>query len=108
MSTKFPTSVMVMGVVSSDGDVMPPYFFPEGLRVAAKNQGLENRGQALHGWLEWPARGRMSFNKTLRQCIWPVRPMPDCTSNYPTTGRRTFGHPPALILTHLTIMSGAF
>ena len=37
MSTKFATSVMVLGVVSSDGDVMPPYFFPEGLRVAAND-----------------------------------------------------------------------
>ena len=35
------------------------------------------------GWLEWPARGRRSFNKTLRQHIWPVRPRPGCTSNYP-------------------------
>ena len=37
MSTKFPTSVMVLGIVSSDGDVMPPYFFPKSLRVAANN-----------------------------------------------------------------------
>ena len=37
MSKKFPTSVMVLGVASSDGDVMLPYFFPEGLRVAANN-----------------------------------------------------------------------
>ena len=37
MSTKFPTSVMVLDVVSSDGDAMPPYFFPEGLRVAAND-----------------------------------------------------------------------
>ena len=37
MSTKFPASVIVLGVVSIDGDVMPPYFFLEGLRVAANN-----------------------------------------------------------------------
>ena len=37
MSTKFSTSVMVLGVVSSDGDVMPPYFFPESLKVAAND-----------------------------------------------------------------------
>ena len=37
MSTKFPTSVTVLGIVSSDGDVMHPYFFPEGLRVATNN-----------------------------------------------------------------------
>ena len=37
MSTKFPTSVMVLSVVPSDGDVMPLYFFPKGLRMAAND-----------------------------------------------------------------------
>ena len=37
MSTKFFTSAMVLGIMSSDGDIMPPYFFSERLRVAAKN-----------------------------------------------------------------------
>ena len=37
MSTKFLTSVMVLGIMLSDGDVMPPYFFLEALRVAANN-----------------------------------------------------------------------
>ena len=35
MHTKFPASVMVLGVVSNEGDVMPPHFFTEGLRVNA-------------------------------------------------------------------------
>ena len=33
MHTKFPQTVMVLGVVSSEGDVMPPYFFLKGLKV---------------------------------------------------------------------------
>ena len=37
ISTRFPTSFMVLGIVSSNGDVMPPYFFPEDLRVAAND-----------------------------------------------------------------------
>ena len=37
MSTKFLISVMFLGVASSNGDIMPPYFFPEGLGVAANN-----------------------------------------------------------------------
>ena len=41
------------------------------------------------GWLEWPARGCMSFNKTLCQGIWPIQPRPGCTSNYPATGHWT-------------------
>lgn len=33
--TKFPAAVMVLGVMSSEGDVMPPQFFPQGLRINA-------------------------------------------------------------------------
>ncbi len=33
MSTKFPTTLMVLCVVSNEGDVMPPHIFPKGLRV---------------------------------------------------------------------------
>ena len=33
MKTKFPATVMVLGVVSNKGDVMPPYIFEAGLRV---------------------------------------------------------------------------
>ena len=35
MQTKFPSSVMVLGVVSNEGHVMPPHFFQEDLRVNA-------------------------------------------------------------------------
>ena len=33
MQTKFPATCIVFGVISSEGDVMPPHFFPEGLRL---------------------------------------------------------------------------
>uniref|UniRef100_A0A182PG36 Tc1-like transposase DDE domain-containing protein n=1 Tax=Anopheles epiroticus TaxID=199890 RepID=A0A182PG36_9DIPT len=33
--TKFPQTVMVFSCVSSEGDVMPPYFFEQGLRLNA-------------------------------------------------------------------------
>ena len=33
MKTKFPNTFMVFGVISSDGDVMPPHIFETGLRV---------------------------------------------------------------------------
>ncbi|EFN86287.1 hypothetical protein EAI_08893, partial [Harpegnathos saltator] len=35
MHTKFPATVMVLGVVSNEGHVMPPHFFRQGLRVNA-------------------------------------------------------------------------
>jgi hypothetical protein len=36
MKTKFPATVMVLGVVSNKGDVMPPHIFETGLRVNTK------------------------------------------------------------------------
>ena len=35
MHTKFPATVMVLGVVSNEGHIMPPHFFQQGLRVNA-------------------------------------------------------------------------
>ena len=36
MKTKFPTTVMVLGVVSSQGHIMPPHIFEVGLKVNTK------------------------------------------------------------------------
>ena len=33
MTSKNPASVMVLGVISSDGHVMPPHFFSAGLKI---------------------------------------------------------------------------
>ena len=35
MHTKFSATVVVLGVVSNEGHVMPPHFFPQKLRVNA-------------------------------------------------------------------------
>ena len=36
MKTKFPTTVMVFGVVSSEGHIIPPHIFEVGLKVNTK------------------------------------------------------------------------
>ena len=36
MKTKFPAMVMVFGVVSSEGHIMPPHIFEVGLKVNTK------------------------------------------------------------------------
>ena len=36
MKTKFPATVMVFGVVSSEGNIMPPHIFEVGLKVNTK------------------------------------------------------------------------
>ena len=36
MKTKFPATVMVFGMVSSEGHIMPPHIFKVGLKVNTK------------------------------------------------------------------------
>ena len=36
MKTKFPATVMIFGVVSSEGHIMPPHIFEVGLKVNTK------------------------------------------------------------------------
>ena len=45
MKTKFPATVMVFGVVSSEGHIMPPHIFEVGLKVNTKVY-LESTGES--------------------------------------------------------------
>ncbi len=37
MVIKFPAIVMVLGVVSNEGNMMLPYIFTKGLKISTKN-----------------------------------------------------------------------
>ena len=108
MSTKFPTSVMVLGIVSSNGDVMPPYFFPEGLRVAANNY-IKVLQTVVKPWMVGVASKRLYVfqqdsvpgHMAHTTQAWLYQQLP---CHWPLDS----GHPSALTLTHWTIMSGVF
>ena len=57
MSTKFPATVMVLGVISNEGDVMPPFFFEEGLRVNA-DAYIHVMDTVVKPWMESVAGNR--------------------------------------------------
>ena len=57
MHTKFPQTVMVLGVVSSEGDVMPPYFFPKGLKVNSEEY-VKVLETVVKPWMDEVASGR--------------------------------------------------
>lgn len=57
MHTKFPSTVMVLGVVSSEGDVMPPFFFQRGLRVNA-SEYIKVLEDTVKPWMDGVANGR--------------------------------------------------
>ena len=57
MSTKFLTNVMVLGIVCSEGDVMTPYFFDQGLKITAEVY-LKILQDVIVPWMKKVAAGR--------------------------------------------------
>ena len=55
--SKFPSSVMVLGVISSEGDVMPPHFFEKGLRVDTAIY-IDVMKNVVKPWMDLVANGR--------------------------------------------------
>ena len=56
MKTKFPATVMVFGVVSSEGHIMPPYIFKVGLKVNTKVY-LDGLKSVVSPWCNQVASG---------------------------------------------------
>ena len=61
MKTKFPATVMVFGMVSSDGHIMPPHIFEIGLKVNIK-VNLDVLKSVVIPWCNQLASGR--------PCVW--------------------------------------
>ena len=57
MKTKFPATVMVFGVVSSEGHIMPPHIFEVGLKVNTKAY-LDVLKSVVIPWCNQVAGGR--------------------------------------------------
>ena len=58
MKTKFPATVMVFGVVSSEGHIMPPHIFEVGLKVNTKVY-LDVLKSVVIPWCNQVAGGRL-------------------------------------------------
>ena len=57
MHTKFPATVMVLGVVSNEGHVMPSCFFTQGLRVNSAAY-IYVLGTVVKPWIDRIRNGR--------------------------------------------------
>ena len=57
MKTKFPAQVMVLGVVSNEGDVMPPHVFAQGLKINTEVY-IDVLSNVVKPWMDGVARGR--------------------------------------------------
>ncbi len=111
MATKFPSTVMVLGVVSNEGYVMPPHFVGKGLKVNAK-ECMKVLPDVVKLWMnrvaagchyDFQQDGAPAHNSELAQdwcaanlpAFWPrIGVRPTCRRS----GLRKFGHPAALIV----------
>jgi transposase len=57
MATKFPATIMVLSVISNEGDVMPPHFFQKGQRVDAEAY-IHVLRTVVEPWMRQVAAGR--------------------------------------------------
>ena len=71
MKTKFPATVMVFGVISSEGNTMPPHIFEVGLKVNTKVYLDVLKSVRFPGAIRWPLADPGCGSRT--RCL-PTRP----------------------------------
>ena len=71
MKTKFPATVMVFGVVSSEGHIMSPHIFEVGLKVNTKVYLDMLKSVVIPGAIRWPVADPGCGCRTRR---WPTSP----------------------------------
>ena len=74
MKIKFPATVMVFGVVSSEGHIMPPHIFEVGLKVNTKVYLDVLKSVVIPGAIRWPVADPGCGSRTRRRIISPKRP----------------------------------
>ena len=74
MKTKFPVTVMVFGVVSSDGHIMPPHIFEVGLKVNTKVYLDVLKSVVIPDAIRWLAAEPGWGSRTRRRPTSPKRP----------------------------------
>ncbi len=81
--TKFPAQVMVLGVISNEGDVMPPYFFEQGLKVNT-DVYLNVLNTVVKPWMETIAGGRAyTWQQDGAPAHTSARAQDWCAQNFP-------------------------
>ena len=97
MKTKFPATVMVFGVVSSEGHIMPPHIFKVSLKVNTKVY-LDVLKSVVIPWCNQVAGGRpWCGSRTWHQPTSPKRPRlgfgRSATTLYPSLTGPLFSRP---------------
>ena len=74
MKTKFPATVMVFGVFSSEGLIMPPHIFEVDLKVNTKVYLDVLNSVVIPGAIRWPVADSEFGSRTRRRPTSPKRP----------------------------------
>ena len=74
MKTKFPATVMVFGVVSSEGHIMPPHIFEVNMKVNTKVYVDVLKSVVIPGAIRWPVADPECSSRTRRRPTSPKRP----------------------------------
>ena len=74
MKTNFPATVMVFGVVSSEGHIMPPYIFEVGLKVYTKVYLDVLKSLVIPGAIRWSVADPGCGSRIRRRPTSPKRP----------------------------------
>ena len=74
MKTKFSVTVMVFGVVSSEGHIMPPHIFEVGLKVNTKVYQDVLKSVVIPWCNQWPVADPGCGSRTRRRPTSPKRP----------------------------------
>ena len=104
MKTKFPATVMVFGMVSSEGHIMPPYIFEVGLKVNTKVY-LDVLKSVVISWCNQVADPGCG-SRTRRQPTSPKKPrlgFRSATTLYPSLTGPLLPWPEPAGLLHLVI-----
>ncbi|QQP49551.1 Uncharacterized protein FKW44_010260, partial [Caligus rogercresseyi] len=98
---------MMLGVVSLDGNRMPPFWFPKGLKIGAKEY-LEVMQHVVKPWLDatYP-EGNYVFQQDSAPGHKAKITHKWCEETWQHSGHGPCGHHQARIAIHLTMASGA-
>ena len=106
MKTKFPAMVMVFGVVSSEGHIMPPHIFEVGLKVNTKVY-LDVLLSVVIPWCNQVAGGRpWVWQQNSRQPTSPKKPRLGFRRSATTLYPSLTGPPPPSTWTRWTTLFG--
>ena len=95
MRTKFPPTIMVFGVVSREGHIMPPHIFESAWKSTQSVPGCAKECGDFPGAIRWPVADPRCGSRTRRRPSSPKRPRLGFRRSATTLNPSLTGPPPS-------------